>query len=389
MKKTLFAALSTCLIAGFGVLPTPVLSANLVGKEVVVGWLEPFTGMGSAYGEEDSVTMNMAVEEINSNGGVGGLPLRIIKYDTSWKGEQAIAMLKKLAQTDKVLAVMGPYSSAESEVTFPVANMLKIPIIGHAGSAPGLGEKNRPWAFRNVMPLTKTIEPAFAKWVQMYKIKTIARIYESTDFLNTSEATGILPPLLKKYGIQEVSTQTFSKRDINFAAQVTAIKAANPDGIWLSAIYEEGANIVREMRRQGMKQPIVAGVGITGPSFIRLGGQAVEGIIEPSNFWAGNPDPKVQEFVKKWSAKYKGQLPPHYTVNLYENVYILKQVIETSGVTNDPNNLDKDREKIRNGLAVLKDFPGVGLKITLGSDGDALKSSYVLQVKNGVWERID
>lgn len=389
MKKTLFAAVSMCLIVGFCLLPVPAMSANLSGKEVVLGWLEPFTGMGSAYGEEDSVTMKMAVDEINSKGGVGGLPLRIVKYDTSWKGEQAIAMLRKLAQTDKVLAVMGPYSSAESEVTFPVANMLKIPIIGHAGSAPGLGEKNRPWAFRNVMPLGKTIEPAFAKWVQMYKIKTIARIYESTDFLNTSEATGILPPLLKKYGVQDVSTQTFSKRDINFTAQVTAIKAANPDGIWLSAIYEEGANIVREMRRQGMKQPIVAGVGISGPSFIRLGGKAVEGIIEPSNFWAGNPDPKVQEFVKKWSAAYKGQLPPHYTVNLYENVYILKHVIETSGVTNDPNNLDQDRERIRNGLAALKDFPGIGLKITIGPDGDALKSSYVLQVKNGVWERID
>ena len=105
--------------------------------------------------------------------------------------------------------------------------------------------------------------------------------------------------------------------------------------------------------------------------------------------WAGNPDPKVQEFVKKWSTAFKGQMPPHYTVNLYEIVHMLKQVIETSGVTNDPKNLDKDREKIRDGLAGLKDFPGMGLKITIGPDGEARKLSYVLQVKNGVWERID
>ena len=389
MKRTLFAALSTCLIVELGLMPVPASSANLAGKEVVVGWLEPFTGMGSAYGEEDSVTMKMAVDEINSKGGVGGLPLKIVKYDTSWKGEQAIAMLRKLAQTDKVLAVMGPYSSGECEVTFPVANMLKIPIIGHAGAAPGLAEKNRPWAFRNVMTLNKTLEPAFAKWVQMYKIKTIAKIYESTDFLNTSEATRILPPLLQKYGVKEVSTQTFAKRDINFAAQVTAMKAANPDGIWLSAIYEEGANVAREIRRQGMTQPIVAGIGVTGTSYTRLGGQATEGTIAPSNFWAGNPDPKVQEFVKKWSTAFKGQMPPHYTVNLYEIVHMLKHVIETSGVTNDPKNLDTDRERIRNGLAAIKDFPGVGEKITIGPDGDALKHSYILQVKHGIWERID
>lgn len=385
MKRTLFVALCLCMSVGFCLAPAPAFSANLAGKEVVVGWLEPFTGMGAAYGPEDQVAMNIAVGEINAKGGVGGLPLRIITYDTSWKGEQAIAMLRKLAQTDKVLAVIGPYSSGESSVTFPVANMLKIPIIGHVGAAPGLAEKNRPWAFRNVMTLNKTIEPLFAKWVQMYKIKTIAKIYENTDFLNTSEATGILPPLLKKYGVQEVSSQTFAKHDINFAAQVTAIKAANPDGIWLSAIYEEGANIAREIRRQGMKQPIVAGIGVVGTAYPRLAGQAAEGTMAPSNFWTGNPDPKVQEFVKKWSAGYKGELPPHYCANLYEVVYMLKHVIETSGVTNDPNSLDKDREKIRDGLSKLKDFPGLGETITIGPDGEASKMSYILQVKDGAW----
>jgi branched-chain amino acid transport system substrate-binding protein len=389
MKRTLFVALALCLIGEFGLVPAPAFSANLAGKEVVVGWLEPFTGMGSAYGAEDSVTMNMAVQEINSKGGVGGLPLKIVQYDTAWKGEQAIALLRKLAQTDKVLAVIGPYSSGECQVTFPVANMLKIPIITQAGAAPGLGENNRPWAFRNVMTLNKTIEPAFAKWVQIYKIKTIAKIYESTDFLNTTEATLILPPLLKKYDVREVSTQTFAKRDINFAAQVTAMKAANPDGIWLSAIYEEGANIAREIRRQRMTQPIIAGVGVTGSSYTRLGGEATEGTVEPSNFWSGNPDPMVQEFVKKWSTAFKGQMPPHYTVNLYEIVYMLKHVIETSGVTNDPKNLDMDRERIRNGLAEIKDFPGMGERITIGPDGDAIKNSYILQVKNGNWVRID
>jgi branched-chain amino acid transport system substrate-binding protein len=167
------------------------------------------------------------------------------------------------------------------------------------------------------------------------------------------------------------------------------MKAANPEGIWLSAIYEEGANIVREIRRQGMTQPIIAGIGITGPIFIRLGGKATEGVVQPSNFWADNPDPKVQQFVKKWSAGYKGQIPPHYTANIYETVYILKQVIETSGVTNKPEELDKDREKIMKGLSELKDFPGLGLKITIGPDGDARKLSYVLQVKDGRWVRID
>jgi len=388
MKKIISVAFLICLVFGFCLNPKPCSSAKLAGTEVVIGWLEPFTGKGAAYGEEDSVTINIALEEINGSGGVGGLPLRIIKYDTAWKGDQAIAMLKKLAQTDNVLAVMGPYSSAECEVTFPVANMLRIPIITSSGAAPGI-EKNRPWGFRNCMTLAKTIEPALDKWVQMYNVKTIAKIYENTDFLCSSEATGILPPLLKKHNIQEVSSQTFAKGDINFMAQVSAMKSANPEGIWLSAIYEEGANITREIRRQGMTQPIIAGIGITGPIFIRLGGKATEGVVQPSNFWADNPDPKVQQFVKKWSAGYKGQIPPHYTANIYETVYILKHVIETSGVTNRPEDLNKDREKIMKGLSGLKDFPGLGLKITIGPDGDARKLSYVLQVKDGRWVRID
>ncbi len=388
MRRLWYSVLILSLIVGSSFLPGSVLAANLAGKEVILGWLEPFSGKGAVYGQEDSVTMNIALEEINAKGGVGGLPLKVIKYDTAWKGDQAIAMLKKLAQTDKVLAVMGPYSSAECEVAFPVANMLKIPIITSSGAAPGI-EKNRPWGFRNCMTLTKTLSPAFDKWIGMYQVKKIAKIYESTDFLCTSEAMGILPPLLKKHKMQEIAAQTFAKGDINFMAQVSALKAANPDGIWLSAIYEEGANIVREIRRQGMKQPIFAGIGITGPVFIRLAGKATEGVVQPSNFWTDNPDPKVQEFVKKWSAAYKGQLPPHYTANLYETVYMLKQVIESSGVTNEPKDLDKDREKIMKGLAELKDFPGLGLKISIGPDGDARKLSYVLQVKNGRWVRID
>jgi branched-chain amino acid transport system substrate-binding protein len=409
MKKTIIAVLFLCVVSGITLDSPPVLSANLAGKEVILGWLGPFTGMGAAYGEKDSVTMKIALDEINSRGGVGGLPLKVVKYDTSWKGEHAIAMLKKLAQTDKVVAVMGPFSSVECVVTFPVANMLKIPIITSTGvSAPGtdLLGKNRPWAFRNCPTLENTLAAVFDKWVEMYKVKTIAKIYESTNVIFLTEATKILPSLFYEHRItginirgmittetrqkiQEVSTQTFIKGDNNFLAQTSAMKAANPEGIWLSAASEEGANIVREIRRQGMTQPIITGTGITGPSFIRLGGKDTEGVVQPSNFWADNPDPKVQEFVKKWSAAYKGEIPSQYTANLYETIYILKHVVETSGVTNNPADLEKDRESIMWGLGALKDFPGLGLKITIGPDGDARKPPYVLQVKDGKWVRVE
>ena len=102
-----------------------------------------------------------------------------------------------------------------------------------------------------------------------------------------STARPCFPALLKEHGIEVLDTVSFQTGDIDYSAQVTRAKALNPDGIVVSALYNEAGHAVAEIRKQGMKQPIVAGVGVNDPRFIQIGGAATEGVYGRLGFLRG------------------------------------------------------------------------------------------------------
>ena len=136
-----------------------------------------------------------------------------------------------------------------------------------------------------------------------------------------------------------------------------------------------------------MKQPFLADVPTVSPEFIKLGGEAVEGTYAPTDFWAGNPDPKVQDFVKKFKQEYGQDKDPHTTTGcFYDALYAARSIVGKAGLSGKPADLQKDREKIRDGWANLKDYVGDATgKTTIDKDGDAWKAFYTLTVKSGQW----
>jgi branched-chain amino acid transport system substrate-binding protein len=110
---------------------------KLTGKEVLIGGAFGYTGKWKDWITKNEIAVDMAVNEINAAGGIGGVPLRVITYDTASKPTEATRMVRKLAADDKVLAILGPFSTGEAEVAFPVANNLAIPLISQASSKPG------------------------------------------------------------------------------------------------------------------------------------------------------------------------------------------------------------------------------------------------------------
>ncbi|MBI3092430.1 MAG: ABC transporter substrate-binding protein [Candidatus Tectomicrobia bacterium] len=363
-------------------------AAKLMGTEVKIGYINPFTGWGSPLGKDNEIAVELAMEDINAAGGIGGLPLKIFKYDDASRQEQAINLMRRVANSDKVLGVLGPYISALCEVAFPVANRIGIVAVSSASAAPGITERNRPWTFRNVLTSERLHEPAFKSWIERYNIKRLAMAYDSADFLSKTEATTVFPGIFKKYGVEVVTQQTFQTGNLDFSPQGVAIKASNAEGVVMPALHYEASNMARELRRIEVKVPLYVGIGSISPAYTRLGKAAVEGTMAAQSFWPDNPDPRVQSFVKRYKERAAGKVPPHYSANIYDNLFIMKDAIEKNGVTNDPAKLAEDRAKIRDWWTNLKDYKGVSGMSSMQPNGDMAKEIYIMEVKNGEWTNL-
>ena len=138
-------------------------AAELSGRSVKIGALVPVTGKGAEWGYTARESIKIAQDEINAAGGIGGVPLKIIFWDTQSKESEGIKGFKKLVTRDKVLAVMGPCFSSIYEILAPQLDRYKVPMISYCSSKPGLSAMSQ-WAFRNTLTSDKQLDPVVKAW---------------------------------------------------------------------------------------------------------------------------------------------------------------------------------------------------------------------------------
>lgn len=364
---------------------------------IKIGVAFAFQGVWSDWCKRNVIALEMAIEEINAAGGVNGMPLKSVTYDTASKPDEATRIVRKLASDDKVLAILGPFSSSECEVAFPVGNQLGIVMIAQASSKPGVAAANRPYAFRNKIDELRLAIPAISKWKENYNIKTVAIVHDSKDAVGLSLGTQVLPGVCKKLGLEIVNEGkyiTFQTGDFDMKPQVTRMKDFKFDGMVFGGVYSDGIIFIKEARRQGLNQPMVAGNPLMHLLFPIRGGKAAEGVYTSSEFYYWMAKDSVKRFTKEYigRAKKKGFDPPEplqFDVNVYDTVYMLAHVMKKMGVTNQPGDLARDRELIMKGLTELKGFPGLAEEIAFNKDGDAERKIYVVKAQNGEWVLVD
>lgn len=378
------------IVAVISLLVTGPAWAEVAGPEIKVGALLPLSGPMTSQGVQQKAALEIAIEEINGAGGVGGVSIKLIIYDSGGKGEEAISTMKKAIEVDKALAVLGPFLSAQCKVAFPVANRAGVPAITASCAAPGVTAENRPWTFRVTTPTDVVYEPEIAKWKELYpRLEKVVILTDSKDFFSYTNGTKIYPPILQKHNIKLLDTITFQTGDVDYSAQVTKAKSLNPDGVIIASLLNEGALVVREMRKQGMAQPVVGGYGLAeGLLFQLVPKEMVEGTIFGTDFWEERPYPKTRTFVAKMKQKLAGITVRNTAVSMYDAIYILKYALEKGGITNKPEEIKADREKVRAVLEALKDFDGATSPTSFNKDGDAIRPTYVLQAKGGRFEKI-
>src|SRR5215213_5121731 len=368
MKNT-SALVATLALAGFISVSHDAQAQKLSGRSVKIGCLAPTTGKGAEWGVAGKASMEIAVEEINAKGGVGGIPMELICYDTQTLEAEALKSASRLVERDRVLAISGPCFSGEFEIIAPqLDTQLKTVINSYCSAKPGLSAMSK-WAFRNTLTSDKQLKPTVAQWVAEYKPKKVVIIYDAEDAVSKGEGAGVLPVLFKEHGIEVLDQLTYRTKDTDYSAQVTKAKSLGAEGIGLGACYQNAAAIAKEMAKQGLNVPIVGGACAGAPGFI------------------DDPRPEVQAYAKKIVAKI-GAKPPYSGPRAYDIIYSYKHCIEKSGVTNAPADLAADRDKMRECLGKLKGFPGVAGEITMDDVRDGAGASAILKVINGQYVNV-
>jgi ABC-type branched-subunit amino acid transport system permease subunit/ABC-type branched-subunit amino acid transport system substrate-binding protein len=383
-----FRSLTLAVAAlAFVAVPGAEAAPKLAGTTVRLTGIYPMTGSQAEWGQHSKIATEIALEEINRAGGIGGLPVEVNIQDTATDPAQAITLARKAALEDKTLAILGPCESTAFEAIAPLLERLRIMMVSQCSAKPGLAKISQ-WAFRNTLTSDRQLEPAVEIWKKRYSVKTVAILYDQGDAVAAAEGSKVLPMLFKKHGIEVKELLTYQAKDIDFSAQVTKVKSLGVDGIGLGACYQQAANIVREARKQGLTQPFIAGACTGSPEFAKLTGKGGEGTIIASAGWADDPRPKVQTFLKKFMERSGGKKPNYGGMRTYDNVYIMKHVIETTGVTNRPEDLEADRDRMRKGWNAIKDWDGVaGLTTLLEREGAGKPT--VLSVKDDALVKID
>ena len=383
--------LATAFVAAALLASLPLSSAQaqkLAGRSVKIGCLAPLTGKGAEWGQGAKPSMEIAVEEINAKGGIGGVPIELICYDDQTLEAEALKEMSRLVDRDKVLAVVGPCFSGPFETIAPqLDERFKTPIDSYCSAKPGLSAMSK-WAFRNTLTSDRQLKPVVDAWLKEYKIKKVVIIYDAEDAVSKGEGAAVLPKLLKEHNVEILDSLTYRTKDTDYSAQVTKAKSLGAEGIALGACYQNAAAIAKEMQKQGLNVPIIGGACAGAPGYIEIAGKAAEGTYMSTAAWLDDPRPEVQAYVKKIKPKLNGALPPYSGPRSYDIVYSFKYCFEKAGITNKPADIDSDRDKIRQCLGTLKDFPGVAGPITMDAVRDGTGVTAVLKVINGKYVNI-
>lgn len=350
------------------------------GEDVIkVGFLGALTGDVACYGIPGLKGLELAVEEINAQGGILGKKVEIVKEDNRGDKTEAASITKKFISKDKVSAIIGDPCTGITIVAARIAQDNQMVLISPGAAGEGAIAAG-DYCFRNTL-LDKLACPSVAKYLMQKGYKNFALVTAINDEYSVG-LSDYYRAALKDLGGNIVIDESIQKGDTNFAAQVTKIKPTNPDIIIFTGYYQEAALFMKEVRKQGMDQIFVGGDGCLGEYLYKLGGSAVEGSLVYCGFSPEQSRPEVQEFLDKYAEKFNGELADMFSAQYYDAMYIVAQAMERANST--------DPKVYKAEMAKTVDFPGVSGVTTFQADREPIKNPvFILTVKDSSFKLLD
>lgn len=372
--RAVACALGFALALGVGCGPGGGGSERAAGgpEPIKIGHFASLTGDTATFGQSADRGARMAIDEINAAGGVLGRPIEIVSEDDRSVTEEARTAAQKLIQRDGVVALLGEVASSRSLAAAPEAQRAGVPMISPASTNPKVTEVG-DYVFRTcfIDPFQGSVMARFA-----FEDLGARRVAILSDF-KQDYSVGLAEFFRKQFqelGGEIVADERYTSGDIEFRAQLTTIRAANPEAVFVPGYYTELGLIAKQARELGLDVPLLGGDGWDSAKTIEIGGDAVEGYYFSNHYAADSDDPKVQAFVKRFEERH-GSRPDAMAALSYDAAGILADALRRAGTTDGP--------ALRDAIAATKDYEGVTGRITIDAGRNARKDAVVLQIDGG------
>jgi branched-chain amino acid transport system substrate-binding protein len=316
--------------------------------DIKIGVAEALSGGAAQYGQSIRNGFLLAADEINAAGGVAGGKLELVVEDEQGKKEEAINAFKKLIFQDKVLMLFGPTLSNSAQAADPIAQAAKVVVFGTSNTADGITSIG-DHVFRNSVTEADVLPVTIATVVKKANLKKVAVLYGNDDVF-TKSGYDNFKKALEAQKVTVTTTETFAKGDVDFKAQLTKIKATNPDAIVLSALLAEGAPSMVQARQLGLNVPIIGGNGMNSVKVFDLAKGASDGLWIGSPWSIENQAKENAAFIVAYTRKYKSA-PDQFAAQAYDAMNIAVAALKKIKLSGD---LAKDREAVRGALPEVK-----------------------------------
>jgi branched-chain amino acid transport system substrate-binding protein len=382
MRSSLLAAFSALVLVsacdqktkpveGKSTPDTGVQAPAKQADEILIGEVGSVTGSEAAFGISTRNGIELAVDEANGAGGVKGKKLAVRLYDDQSKPEEAASATTRLINQDHVAVILGEVASSNSLAMAPLAQKAQVPMITPSSTNPAVTEVG-DYIFRVCF-----IDPfqgyVMAKFAHDKGLNNIAILKD----VKSAYSVGLADVFARKFtemGGKVLGTESFSKGDSDFRAQLTALKKLKPDALYVPAYYNDVGVIARQAQELGLKAVLLGGDGWDSSKVFELGGSAVDGAYFSDHYSPEDPSPTVQGFITRFKAKY-GAVPDSMAALGYDAARVAIEAMKRAPDLKGPS--------LRDAIAQTKDFPGVAGSITLDDKRDAVKPAVVLQIKDG------
>lgn len=310
----------------------------------------PFTGDNAEYGVEWKKGFEIALSEINAKGVAGGRKIQVLFEDTQSDPKKSANVAQKFVRNDKILAALSDFTTNSVWSAAPIYQNAGLVQLAPNPSHPQLTKEGN-FIFQLCPTQADQAKALASLATDTLKAKKLAVIYLNTDFGKAVKDNIVKEAKAK--GVEVVAEEAYLPTDKDFKAQLTKIKAGNPDVLALGSYYTDGALIAKQARDLGITSQFIASSSVQSPALFKLGGKAVNGLITLSVQNVANPGPTLKNFTAKYKEKFGGKDPDTFATQAYDSIRLLSNAIEKTYAKNKK----VTRAGIREELAATKDFP--------------------------------
>lgn len=339
---------------------------------VKIGGLAPLTGSLAIYGVTTTNGAELAVKEINANGGINGKQIDYIVLDTKGDATESVMAYNKLVD-DKVAAVIGDITSKPTVAVAEIAAQDNMPMITPTGTQVDITEAG-PNVFRVCFtnPYQGTVLATLAK--ERFGAQTAGILVNNSSDYSDGIAKAFTEQA-EKLGINITVKEGYADGDRDFRAQLTKIATVNPDVLLIPEYYEQASLIAAQAREMGVKSIFVGSDGWDGISktLDETAYKVIENSYFTNHFSMQDESPKIQNFIKAYKDTYKED-PSAFSALGYDAVYMMKEAIEKAGST--------EKQAIVDALKDIE-YDGITGYLTFDENNNPVKAVTILKIQNG------